>query len=104
MTNLKIFCISMNDEHLQKINEIGYCPVGLGSNNFSNGWIRDFVGENISEKNPFYGEYTFHYNVWKNKSMLDNYDEYFEKIYSSFDEKNYLEYVGFCYDRFIEDV
>jgi len=85
MTNLKIFCISMNDEHLQKINEIGYYPVGLGSNNFSNGWIRDFVGENISEKNPFYGEYTFHYNLWKNKSMLNNYDEW----------------VGFCtYRRF----
>ena len=62
----------MNNEHFKRINEFGYYPVGLGSNNFSSGWIRDFIGKNISEKNPFYGEYTFHYNLWKNKSILDN--------------------------------
>ncbi len=38
------------------------------------------------------------------QEVLDNYDEYFKKIYSSFNEKNYLEYVGFYYDRLIEDV
>ncbi len=64
----------MNNQHFKKINEFGYYPVGLGSNNFSSGWIRDVVGENISEKNPFYGEYTFHYNLWRNKSILNSYN------------------------------
>ena len=35
--------------------------------------------------------------------VMENYDEYFKKIYSSFDEKNYLEYVHFCFDNFIQD-
>ena len=61
----------MNHQHLQKINEFGYYPVGLGSNNFSSSWITDFIGENITEKNPFYGEYTFHYNLWKNNNILN---------------------------------
>lgn len=85
MTNLKIFCLTMNHRHLNKINEFGYHPVGLGSNNFSSGWITDFIGENITEKNPFYGEYTFHYNLWKNNNILNDYNDW----------------VGFCtYRRF----
>ena len=27
----------------------------------------DKDGENISKKNPYYGEYTFHYWLWKNQ-------------------------------------
>jgi len=45
---------------------MGYLPVGLGSDNFSKEWIRDNTLENISIKNKFYGEYTFHYWFWKN--------------------------------------
>ena len=45
-------------------------PVGLGENNFSNEWIRDNNGQNISNKNKYYGEYTFHYWFWKN--MVDD--------------------------------
>ena len=28
--------------------------------------VRDNKGDNISAKNPFYGEYTFYYWIWKN--------------------------------------
>lgn len=73
----------MNHQHLKKINELGYYPVGLGSNNFTAGWITDSIGENITEKNPFYSEYTFHYNLWKNNNIL----------------RDYNDWVGFCSNR-----
>ena len=45
-------------------------------------FLRDITGDNISNKNPFYGEYTFHYWLWKNK--LEKLDE---------------EWIGFCQYR-----
>ncbi len=61
-----MYCISINSKIFKKISELGYIPVGLGDSNFSNEWLTDKVGENISKKNKFYGEYTFHYFFWKN--------------------------------------
>ena len=54
-------------------------------NKFNKNWLRDNTKKNISYKNPYYGEYTFHYWLWKNS---------LEKF-----KKN--EWVGFCaYRRF----
>ena len=50
MNNLKIFCISLSESHLEKIKKINYIPVGLGSEFFSKDWLRDNSGDNISEK------------------------------------------------------
>jgi hypothetical protein len=50
MSNLKIFCISLTEKHLEKIKKINYIPVGLGNENFSKGWLRDNSGKNISKK------------------------------------------------------
>ena len=69
MEKLKIFCMCLHDHHLQNLKNIKYTPVGLGNNYFSNDWLRDTSGDNISIKNPYYGEYTFYYWFWKN--MLD---------------------------------
>ena len=66
MKNLQIYCISMEPSHLSFIKELGYIPVGLGEKNFSNDWMRDNTGDNISDKNKYYSEYTFHYWIWKN--------------------------------------
>ena len=55
------------DELLEKVKKINYLPVALGENNFQNGWIRDNQKINISKKNKFYGEYSFHYWLWKNE-------------------------------------
>ena len=66
MNNLEIFCICIDNRLLNKIKKITYTPVGLGSDNFSNGWITDDKGAHISHKNKFYGEQTFHYWFWKN--------------------------------------
>ena len=77
-----MYCLTLDNHHLNKIKKLNYIPVGLGQNSFSNEWLSDKNGNNISEKNPYYGEYTFHYWVWKN---------YLDKI------KN--EWIGFCQYR-----
>jgi len=66
MDNLKMFCICINDSLIKKVNNLNYIPVGLGLEKFSSGWITDKSGNNISDKNKYYGEYTFHYWFWKN--------------------------------------
>ena len=62
-----MYCICLHERNYRAVKELGYIPVGLGNEIFSNGWLRDNQGENISEKNNYYGEYTFHYWFWKNK-------------------------------------
>ena len=85
MEKLKIYCLDLFNEDLEKIKKLKYEPVGLGQNNFDKDWIRDNSGKNISEKNKYFGEYTFHYWFWKNQ---------IEKI----DDDTW---VGFCaYRRF----
>tara|TARA_E500000178_G_scaffold236357_1_gene232764 strand:+ start:819 stop:1670 length:852 start_codon:yes stop_codon:yes gene_type:complete len=66
MKNLKMFCLCLNDHHLDNLKEINYIPVGLGKGLFKDEWLKDNTGENISEKNSYYGEYTFYYWIWKN--------------------------------------
>tara|TARA_B100000029_G_scaffold269629_1_gene264966 strand:+ start:3284 stop:4075 length:792 start_codon:yes stop_codon:yes gene_type:complete len=56
----------MEPIHLNFIKSLGYLPVGLGDKNFGREWFRDNTGKNISKKNKNYGEYTFHYWIWKN--------------------------------------
>ena len=82
MNNLSMFCLTLNPDHIKLINELTYIPVGLGEKKFSKDFLTDKIGEEISTKNPFYGEYTFHYWIWKN---------YLDKIKT--------EWVGFCQYR-----
>ena len=82
MNNLKIFCLSLNPNHLDLIKKLNYIPVGLGEAHFGDDWIQDKKGNNIANKNKYYGEYTFHYWIWKN--YLDQID---------------ADWVGFCQYR-----
>ena len=73
MKNLNMFCVTMSPKHENFIQKLGYVPVGLGDKDYSDNFLTDRKGINISKKNPFYGEYTFHYWLWKNKiNELDN--------------------------------
>ena len=65
-----MFCLTLEPKHLKFIESLQYIPVGLGDKNFSTNWMTDKTGNNISQKNKNYGEYTFHYWLWKN--YLDN--------------------------------
>ena len=80
MKNLSMFCLSLYGKHLNNLKKINYIPVGLGENNLNNQWLRDNTKQNISNKNKYYGEYTFHYWFWKN--MIDE-----------ISDKNWI---GFC--------
>ena len=62
-----MYCLTTQDEHFSKIKKLGYLPVGLGENITNEKFQNDKDGENISKKNPYYGEYTFHYWIWKNE-------------------------------------
>ena len=85
MNDVKIFCLCLNEKLINQVNNLGYTPVGLGRSNFDEKWMSDNTGDNISHKNSYYGEYTFHYWLWKN---------YLEQI-----EDN--KWTGFCtYRRF----
>ena len=80
-----MFCVCIHNELLPKVKKLNYIPVGLGDDKFDDEWITDNIGQNISKKNKFYGEYTFHYWFWKNK--LNNISE--------------NDWIGFCaYRRF----
>ena len=63
---LSMFCITLNPNHLNVIKKLNYLPVGLGEKEFTSEWFKDLSGDSIAYKNPFYGEYTFHYWLWKN--------------------------------------
>ena len=66
MKNIKMFCITLEPSHVDFIKGLNYIPVGLGNKNFSADCFTDKKGESISNKNKYYGEYTFHYWLWKN--------------------------------------
>ena len=73
MKNLKMFCITLEPNHYDFIKKLGYIPVGLGEKNFNDKWFSDKSEINISKKNKNYGEYTYHYWIWKN--YLDKLDD-----------------------------
>ena len=77
-----MYCITLKNNHEKTISSLGYVPVGLGKNITSDLFIRDNSKLNISSKNDFYGEYTFHYWLWKN--YLESHDG---------------EWFGFCHYR-----
>ena len=80
MKNGKIYCLCLHNRVLSVVRKLGYEPVGVGNDNFSNDWLRDNTKKNISHKNSYYGEYTFYYWYWKNLLKY---------------KKNH-EWVGFC--------
>lgn len=66
MKNLSMYCLTMRNADFNIIKSLEYFPVGLGDKIVSKDFLRDNSLDNISSKNYFYGEYTFHYWLWKN--------------------------------------
>ena len=67
---MKIFCISIFNEDYKKLRNLNLIPVGLGKKKFDVNWLTDKGKKSISKKNPNFGEYTFHYKLWKNKRLI----------------------------------
>ena len=80
---MKIFCLSIYNNNYERFKKLNLIPVGLGDANFDTQWLNDKGTFNISNKNKNFGEYTFHYHLWKN--ILNN--------------KNYDDWIGFCGHR-----
>jgi hypothetical protein len=74
MNNIKMYCLCLDDNLFKQVTNLGYIPVGLGLNKFSSKWLTDRTGVNISKKNIYYGEHSFHYWLWKNnlKNLNEN--------------------------------
>jgi hypothetical protein len=82
---MKTFCISIYNENYSFFKNNNLTPVGLGNSYFGNEWINDKFENDISSKNINFGEYSFHYRLWKDL-LLKNKD---------------YEWIGFCtYRRF----
>ena len=92
-----MFCLTLDPKHLNPIKNMNYIPVGLGNNSFNSDWLSDKSGDNISLKNPYYGEYTFHYWLWKNNKIdFENkwigfcqYRKFWQKDSNEYTIKNY---------------
>ncbi len=82
---MKTFCISIYNQNHSFFIRNNLTPVGLGDNNFDKNWINDRFINDISAKNKNFGEYSFHYRLWKDASL----------------NKDKLSWIGFCtYRRF----
>ncbi len=104
-----MYCITIYGDHFKKIKNLGYIPVGLGSEKFSNEFLTDKTGENISTKNPFYGEYSFHYWLWKNKINEIKSNEWigfcqYRKYWSNNNEKKEINNLQDLNNNLIKDV
>ena len=53
MSKLNLYCLSLFNDDYKKIKDLGYIPVGLGTNKFDSKWLRDNTGNNISKKINF---------------------------------------------------
>ena len=82
---MKIFCLSIYNNNYEIFKKLNLIPVGLGNEKFDTQWLNDKGTQNISNKNKNFGEYTFHYHLWKN----------------IFINREYNDWIGFCsYRRF----
>ncbi len=82
---MKIFCLSIYNNNYEKFQKLDLIPVGLGDAKFDSQWLNDKGAQSISNKNKNFGEYTFHYHLWKNILVNENYNDW----------------IGFCsYRRF----
>ena len=50
MQKVKIYCITINNDHFDKIKKLNLIPVGLGKNIINSEFITDKDGINIREK------------------------------------------------------
>lgn len=67
MVNLKIYCFTLKEYSILKKLPKYIHLLGLGKNNFNQGYFDEKKGENISYLNQYYGEATGFYWIWKNQ-------------------------------------
>ena len=81
---MKIFCLSIYNKDYENLKKLNLIPVGLGNEKFDSRWLNDKGEINITEKNQNFGEYTFHYNLWKNSLIEQDYNDWTVFAYRRF--------------------
>ena len=99
-----MYCLTLDPSHLSLIKELNFVPVGLGKSKFNEKeWMSDSSGTNITEKNKFYGEYTFHYWLWKNNVLdFEGWTGFCQ--YRKFWQKNFNISEGITFNNFKENL
>ena len=59
MEKLKMFSLCLHSSYYDEIKDLNYIPVGLGTNEFSNLWLKDDTKDNISKKILFMANIRF---------------------------------------------
>ena len=74
MSNLNLYCLSLKYYNLIDKLPSYIKPLGLGTEKYPEHWLTEKNGENISDLNKYYGQYTGIYWIWKNhlKDMADD--------------------------------
>ena len=73
MVNLDIYCTSIHYFNLLDKLPSYIKPLGLGNRTYPKHWLTEQIGENISNLNSYFSEWTGLYWIWKNK--LKNIDD-----------------------------
>ena len=76
MSNLKIYCSTINHYKILEKLPSYINPVGLGENIFPKNWETEKGGINISNLNKYYAQLTMYYWIWKNKLKKTNADDF----------------------------
>ena len=107
---LNMYCLTLDPLHETLIKKINYIPVGLGTKIFSKNCLNDKIGINIAKKNPYYGEYTFHYCLWKNSILEESnwigfcqYRKFWKKNFINFDKNNFNSFTNSILKEINED-
>lgn len=87
-----VYIITHKDFKAPALDDYKVLVVGANKNNFNNNYLKDNIGDNISNKNNSYSELTGLYWIWKNDNSdhvgLVHYRRYFVEL------KNNLNYKG----------
>ena len=67
MSNLEIYCTTLKYYSVLDKLPSYIKPLGLGNYTYPKHWLVEKNGENISDLNKFFSEWTGIYWIWKNK-------------------------------------
>ena len=67
MTDIRIYCFTLNEYAILNKLPSYIHPLGLGKNNFNQKYLNEKKGLNINSLNPYYGEASGFYWIWKNE-------------------------------------
>lgn len=84
--DIYISCSATNDKPTFPFLYNIYAGAALNNNTIDSDTLKDNIGDNISEKNPYYCELTVHYYAWKTLMQIISAFFIAEDIFHSIDK------------------